>query len=183
MTSNSMVQTSTDRRGFVRATVVGASALALGSLSTTGHAMAGGPLDEATGKAARAALARAFYTPFNTGQVALYDTVLAPDWIDRPLGPGQSAGRDGLKPVVRAYRAALSGLTVTIEDVVTDGDKVAIRTTLRGTHEGTLLGVAPTGRRVVFRAADIHRIAGNVIAETWHLEDLFGLMQQLKMPR
>ncbi len=181
MASDLMTHPSTNRRGFVRAAAVGAGALALGGPSTIRDAA--GPPAEAMRRAAHVALARAFYTPFSTGQVALYDTVLAPDWIDRPLGQGQATGRDGFKPAVRAFRAALHDLTVTIEDLVADGDKVAIRTTFRGTHAGAFLGIAPTGRRVAFRTADIHRIAGDAIAETWHLEDLFGLAQQLTAPR
>lgn len=183
MATDPMTQPATDRRGFVRAAVVGAGAFARGTPSMTRSAAAGGRPIGTTPRAAHIALARAFYTPFTTGQVALYDTVLAPDWVDHPLGPGQAAGRDGFKPTVQAYRAALHDLAVTIDDVVADGDKVAIRTTFRGTHAGAFLGVTPTGRRVAFRATDIHHIVGDLTVESWHLEDLFGLARQLTAPR
>ncbi len=82
------------------------------------------------------ALARAFYEPFNTGDVAVYDRVLAEDWMDHPLAPGQQPGREGFKPIVLFFRSVFPDLQLVNEDVLVHGDKVAVRSTFRGTHQG-----------------------------------------------
>jgi len=166
----------TDRRTLLRGTALGAGALALGRLPTTGPAQAQSTPDPRTIEA----LARRFYDLFNSGDLTLLDRVLASDWADHPLSPGQGPGRAGFAPVVRAFRAAFPDLHLTNEDVIVARDKVVVRSTARGTHKGPFLGVAPTGRRVAFRAVDIHRIADGLIAETWHLEDLFAFLLEVK---
>ena len=125
------------------------------------------------------ALARAFYEPFTTGDTSVYDTILAEDWVDHPLAPGQQPGRAGFAPVVAGFRTVFPDLSVTNEDVIVAGDKVTVRSTVRGTHQGDLLGIPPTGQPVEFMAIDIHRIEGGRIAETWHIEDYLSLLFQL----
>jgi predicted ester cyclase len=89
------------------------------------------------------------------------------------------AGPAGWKAAIAHLRGAFTDLTVTIEDVVVAGDRVAVRAVTRGVHTGELLGVPGTGHPVEFRAADFHRLTGGRIAATWHLEDYFGLARQL----
>jgi predicted ester cyclase len=121
---------------------------------------------------------RHMYDALSTGDTTLADLALAPGWEAHPaLRTG--AGPAGWKATIAHLRGAFTGLTVTIEDVVVAGDRVAVRTVTRGVHTGELLGVPGTGRRVEFRAADFHRLAGGRIAATWHLEDYFGLARQL----
>src|SRR5918997_1303555 len=81
--------------------------------------------------------------------------------------------------VVAGFRAVFPDLAVTNEDVIVAGDKVTVRSTIRGTHQGDLLGIPPTGRAVEFMAIDIHRVEGGRIAETWHIEDYLSLLFQL----
>jgi hypothetical protein len=50
------------------------------------------------------AIVRSFYEPFSTGATSVYDTILAEDWVDHPLGPGQQPGREGFKPVIEMFR-------------------------------------------------------------------------------
>ncbi len=50
------------------------------------------------------AIVRSFYEPFSTGDTSVYDTILAEDWVDHPLGPGQQPGREGFKPVIEMFR-------------------------------------------------------------------------------
>ncbi len=68
---------------------------------------------------------------------------------------------------------------MTNDDVLVAGDKVAVRSTGRGTQQGPLLGIPPTGRQVEFMAIDIHRLANGQIAETWHIEDYLSVIFQL----
>lgn len=121
---------------------------------------------------------RQMYDALSTGDTTLADQALAADWAAHPaLRTG--AGPAGWKATIAHLRGAFTDLTVTIEDVVVAGDRVAVRTVTRGVHTGELLGVPGTGRPVEFRAADFHRLIGGRIAATWHLEDYFGLAAQL----
>lgn len=76
-------------------------------------------------------------------------------------------------------RAALPDASITVEDVVVDGDVVAFRSTLRGTHGGPLLGIAPTGRGVTVRLVDMIRIEDGRFAEQWGGPDMLDLVTQL----
>lgn len=125
------------------------------------------------------ALVRAFYEPFNTGDVAVYERVLAPDWADHPLAPGQRPGRAGFAPVIVAFRSAFPDLQVVNEEILVDGDRVAVRSTMRGTQTGPLFGIPATGRPIEAMAIDIHRIEGGQIVETWHVEDWLSVFGQL----
>ncbi len=121
---------------------------------------------------------RHMYDALSTGDTTLVDQALAPDWAAHPaLRTG--GGPAGWKATIAHLRGAFTDLTVTIEDVVVAGDRVAVRAVTRGVHTGELLGVPGTGRPVEFRAADFHRLTGGRIAATWHLEDYFGLAAQL----
>lgn len=66
-----------------------------------------------------------------------------------------------------------------IEDMLVDGDKVAVRTTFRGTHTGDFFGIPPTGKSVTVSGTHILRIADGKIAEHWGNNDDLGLMRQL----
>ena len=127
-------------------------------------------------------LVRQFYDAFNTGNVDILDQVLADDWADRPPILGQAPGRDGEKSTIRAFRTAFPDVYFKLEDVIVTDDKVTVRSTVRATHRGEFLRIAPTYRAVSFMTIDIHRIADSRIAETWHIEDFYGLLQQLNAP-
>ena len=69
-------------------------------------------------------------------------------------------------------RAAFPDLNVTVEEVMAEGDRVAARVTMRGTHRGEFQGIAPTGKRVEVRAMDMFRISDGKIVEHWgHADD------------
>lgn len=125
---------------------------------------------------------RRFYEPFRTGDTAVYGEVLAPDWIDVPLAPGQEQGPAGMVEQIAAFRHAMPDYAVTHEDLVVQGDKVAVRNTVSGTHQGAFMGIQPTGRRIEMRTMDIHQVRDGRIVVTWHLEDFAGLMAQLNAP-
>lgn len=136
---------------------------------------------EGTGTPPREAEAtvRRFYEAMSSGDVGLADEVLASDWEDIPLPPGTGRGPDGYKRTVAYLRGVFPDLDVTVEDVVVSGERAAVRSVARGTHSGEILGVPATGRRVEFRAFDFHRLEGGRIAQSWHLEDYLGLLEQL----
>jgi predicted ester cyclase len=125
------------------------------------------------------AIVRSFYEPFSTGATSVYDTILAEDWVDHPLGPGQQPGREGFKPLIEMFRSVFPDLQVINEDVIVCGDKAAVRSAWRGTHQGELLGIPATGRPVEFMTIDIHRVENDQIVETWHIEDFLSVLFQL----
>ena len=125
---------------------------------------------------------RAFYEPFRTGDTSTYDQVLAEDWVDVPLAPGQQQGPAGMAAQIALFRAAIPDYDVQHQDLLVDGDKVAVRNTVSGTHLGTFMGHTPTGRRIEMRTMDVHQVRDGRIVVTWHLEDFAGLMAQLTAP-
>jgi predicted ester cyclase len=81
--------------------------------------------------------------------------------------------------MVGALRAALPDLQVTVEDLLAEGDKVALRLRGRGTHRGPFAGVAPTGRPVALTSMELLRLAGGKLVEHWDEFDTLGVLQQL----
>jgi predicted ester cyclase len=78
------------------------------------------------------------------------------------------------------YLDAIPDFRVTIEDLVAEGEKVAVRRTYEGTHRGgPLLGIPATGKRSQFGGISIFRLANGRIAEHWEQLDRLALMQQL----
>ena len=125
------------------------------------------------------AIVRSFYEPFNTGDTSVYETILAEDWVDTPLRPGQQPGRAGFPPVVTYFRSIFPDLQLTTEEVIVSGDKAAVRSTIRGTHEGELFGIPGTGQPIEFMAIDIHHLENGQIVATWHIEDFFSVLFQI----
>ena len=66
-----------------------------------------------------------------------------------------------------------------VEHIAADGDTVAVLGTMGGTHEGELMGIAPTGRRVVARQSHWFRVSEGRVAEHWAVRDDLGMLQQL----
>jgi predicted ester cyclase len=74
---------------------------------------------------------------------------------------------------------AFPDLQITVEDMVAEGDKVAVRWRLRATHQGEFMGIPPTGNQVTMTGIDINRLEGGRLVERWGNEDMLGLLQQL----
>jgi steroid delta-isomerase-like uncharacterized protein len=117
---------------------------------------------------------------FNRGNVSLADEFLAPDFVEREeLPPGIPRDREGVKLLTTLLRSAFPDFKATLEDIVAEGDRVVIRQTWSGTHQGEFMGVPPTGRTVSFGVIDILRVAGGKCQEHWGQMDTMSLMQQL----
>jgi len=117
---------------------------------------------------------------FNQGNIGLVDEILTPDFVEHEeLPPGIPTGREGVKQLTSMLRSAFPDFKATIEDMVAEGDKVVVRMTWTGTHQGDFMGIPATGKRVSFGVIDIVRFAGDRFSEHWGLMDQAGLMQQL----
>jgi steroid delta-isomerase-like uncharacterized protein len=123
---------------------------------------------------------RRFVEEFQSGaNESVAEELLAPDFVDHSPFPGVSPDRDGVKRLFAALHVAFPDLRATIHDQIAEGDRVATRKTLRGTHRGEFLGISPTGRAVTFDVIDFVRIEKGRIAEQWNVVDLMGLLQQI----
>ena len=105
--------------------------------------------------------------------------VLAPNFVAHDLPPGLPPGQEGLKALRRIVEHAFPDLKPTIRDIIAEGDRVAARVGLEGTHRGDFMGVAPTGNHVTTELFEIVRIDGGKITERWVLRDRLGEFQQL----
>jgi steroid delta-isomerase-like uncharacterized protein len=116
----------------------------------------------------------------STGNMALVDENVAPDFVRHDLGGRPDiVGPEGVKLFVGVLRAAFPDIQMIVEDVIGEGDRVVVRYTLRGTHRGAFRGIAPTGRKVTWSGINIYRVEGGKVVETWQLADALGVMQQL----
>ena len=114
------------------------------------------------------ALVRRFLEAQAKGKLNVIDEVLTPHFVDHDRLPGQAPDREGYKRAIAEYHAAFSNVRFLVEDQVAQGDKVVTRFIVRATHDlGELMGVAPTGREVTYKAMAIHRIVGGKIVEEW----------------
>lgn len=113
------------------------------------------------------------------GDLAAADELIAENLVDNNPAPGQGPGREGHKQVLLAFRSAFPDLSFTTDDIIAEGDKVVLRFTARGTHQGDLMGIPATGKAITMSGIEILRIADGRIAERWSQEDEMGLMQQL----
>jgi steroid delta-isomerase-like uncharacterized protein len=116
---------------------------------------------------------------FNQHRVDRADETVAANYLDRAPLPGQMPGLAGAKQKWAAYLAAVPDMHATVEELVAEGDKVAVRWTVQGTHQGELLGIPATGRHAVFRGISIYRLAGGKIVEQWEQWDRLDLLRQL----
>ena len=82
----------------------------------------------------------------NKGNLSVVDEILADGYVYREPTVGEKRGRAGYRELVTMYRNAFPDLKLTIEEQITEGDKVVTRTNGTGTHRGELFGTAPTGK-------------------------------------
>jgi serine phosphatase RsbU (regulator of sigma subunit)/predicted ester cyclase len=116
------------------------------------------------------ALVRRFMEARAKADLNAIEEMMALNFISHDFFPSQQPGREGLKRRIAEIAATFSNRRRFIEDQVAEGDKVVTRYTLRATHDRReLMGVAPTGREVSYKAIVIHRISGGKIAEEWGL--------------
>jgi len=130
----------------------------------------------------KAIIHRHFAEIWNQRRLDVADELVAPTYESHFPLPGQPAGIAGFKYAVQALHTSFPDLTITVEDVIAEGDTVAARLTARGTHLAAFRGIPPTGRTVQWTGIRIFRIADGKIVEHWANWDDLGLLQQLGVP-
>ena len=119
---------------------------------------------------------------FNTGNQEIADEILAADYADyidhSPSHPGLP-GPENLKRAVGEWRIAFPDTHNVVEDIVAEGDKVAVRWTTYAMHRGEFMGIAATGNRIAVTSFGIFRLPGGKIVESWDTFNVVEMMQQL----
>ena len=115
---------------------------------------------------------------WNKGNLAVADELFHPE-ASSPSAPTLPLGAEGVKFIVNMMRTAFSDYWMEITHLVAEDDRVAARFRQGGTHDGDLMGIAPTGKKVEWTEIGILRIADGKVVESWYDVDMLGLMGQL----
>jgi steroid delta-isomerase-like uncharacterized protein len=121
------------------------------------------------------------FTEFiNTASELLAEELIAPDAIFHVPGRSEPMrGPAGYLAIIGMMRGGFPDIQWTLEEMVAEGDKVAARFTMRGTHRGTFLGIPPTGKTIAVRAINFYRLSGGQFVEEHGQPDMLGLLQQI----
>jgi steroid delta-isomerase-like uncharacterized protein len=121
-----------------------------------------------------------FLVFINTASEALATELISPDAIFRVPGrPEPLQGPSGYLALIGMMRGGFPDIQWTLEETIAEGDKIAARFTMRGTHQGTFLGVPPTGRKIEVKAMNFYRLSGGQFVEEHGQPDLLGVLQQI----
>lgn len=112
----------------------------------------------------------------NKGNWDRIDDLYSEDYIEPYTGV---KGREKFKQWAIETKKPFPDLTLTIEDIVVQGNVIAVRYTARGTHRGEFMGIAPTGKTFEIMALSINRTEDGKFVEGWSLHDIFSVLIQL----
>lgn len=127
----------------------------------------------------KSAVQRFYKEVINGRNLELIDQMLSPDFIEHEEVPGLEPGPEGAKQFFAMIQAGFPDFHMNIEDVVAEGDKVVVRSTLTGTHKGEFMGIPPSEKQISVPVIDILRLADGKVAEHWGLTDNATMMEQL----
>jgi predicted ester cyclase len=122
---------------------------------------------------------RVYEEGLNRGDLGVADELIDPEFLDREAHPGGNRGPESFRQLITMLRTAFPDLRFEIDDLIAEGDTVAGRLTMNGTHTGPLMGMPPTGRAV--RQSHMHfvRFRGGKAIEHWGVRDDMGMMRQM----
>ena len=127
----------------------------------------------------KAVILRAEAEVWNKGDLAAVDGIYAPDFVCHFVDGIEWRGQSGIKAAVASHRKSFPDWHERVEDIVAEGDRVAIRIHSTGTQLGAFNGIPATGRKVSIEEIHIFRIEHGKIAEQWGMPDVHGLLEQL----
>jgi steroid delta-isomerase-like uncharacterized protein len=127
----------------------------------------------------KAIIARMVEQLWNQGRIDLVEEFFAEDYVEHIPGRPDSTGLQHMGKAVTDTRNAYPDFNLNIDSLVAEGDSVAARWSMTGTHEGEFYGIPPTGKKIGHTGTTFYRLENGRIAEIWFLADMMGLMQQL----
>jgi steroid delta-isomerase-like uncharacterized protein len=113
------------------------------------------------------------------GNLGVIDELVATDYVGHDPAQPEMHGPDGIREFITTYLAGFPDGKITIDEQLAEGDLVASRWTGRGTQQGELMGVPPTGRQVTVSGITISRVKNGKVVEEWSNWDTLGMLQQL----
>ena len=127
------------------------------------------------------AIANRFAQVWAAGCLHIVDELAAPDLVvSYPMPPEPIRGPEAFKAFLTELIAGLPDVTVTVDDTIAEGDKVACRWTWSGTHKGPLFGFPPTGKPVQISGFTFYRIANGKVVEETGIGNTLSLIEQLR---
>ena len=127
----------------------------------------------------KAVIQRAETEVWNKGDLAAADAIYAPDFVCHFVDGIEWRGQGGIKAAVASHRRSFPDWHERVEDMIAEGDRVAIRIHSTGTQMGAFNGIPATGRRISIEEIHIFRLEHGKIAEQWGMPDVHGLLEQL----
>jgi len=124
-------------------------------------------------------LPRRYYAALTHGHLDQLDTLLTTNFVEHEVLPGIPPTRDGLKQKYALLRGGFSDLAFHVEDTLISDDRVAVRVTVSGTHDGAFMGRPASGRRFAVSSVSIFRVADQRLAEHWGVFDQLSMLAQL----
>ena len=124
-------------------------------------------------------IVRRYQEIYTSNDLDALSEVVSEDLLTPKIMPGVPTGIEGAKAAHRIMLAGFPDYQTMIDDLFAEGDKVAARITMTGTHQGDFMGIPATGKHVSFTGIYIARIADEKIVEHWGEEDAVSLLQQL----
>ena len=125
----------------------------------------------------KAIVHRVFTEALNNGNFGPLEKFVSTDFVRH--GNPEITGVDGIIGLLNMYRNAFPDMTITFEDQIADGDRVASRWTAIGTNTAQLQGIPPTGKQVTVSGISIERIKDGKIVEQWEVFDELGMLKQM----
>ncbi|MFM0363519.1 ester cyclase [Paraburkholderia sediminicola] len=124
-------------------------------------------------------VASQWYEAFARHDAVLLEKILAPSWVDIPSSPTVPRGPKAAKAAMTMLTRAFPDFDIKIEDIIEEGNKVVVRSTITGTQREAFAGLPATGRSMKIQAVDIHEIENGKIIRTWHTEDWMTGLREL----
>ena len=125
------------------------------------------------------AIVSRLFEELNKGNLDILDQIFAPDFVNHHPAPGMTPDKEGVKQFIANMHNTFPDYRWNVEDLIAEEDKVVYRFTMHGTDTGGIMGMPPTGKKVVVEAIGIQRFSNGKVTERWNIGDSLGMLQQL----
>jgi len=142
---------------------------------STGSAQVTAPSESEQNKA----VGRQIFKLLNERKLDEAFALYAEDYIYHGPGGMELRGRQAIRDLWVVFFVGFPDLHTTVDDMIAEGDKLAVRWRIEGTHTGEFMGIAPTNRKIEIGLNEIFRVENGQWAEAWDQYDMYGLMQQI----
>jgi steroid delta-isomerase-like uncharacterized protein len=128
----------------------------------------------------KAVVSRMYEELHNNGNLEKAEEFVTSDFVDHnPADPNMPRGPEGVRKVFGMFHSAFPDFHTTVEDIISEDDRVVSRLTMHGTHNGEFMGIPATGKEINVPVIDIIRMSKGKAVERWGVADIAGMMQQM----